>query len=163
MTHSTIQHSDQPQNLGALPQTSAAHQETGEQGEGNAIFGEPISIYSRWQALQDGVLLDVTDMAEQAGFRCPVALTRAAWADCVEWSEQDSKRQTHQDESGRLWDILWMASVAARRGGCRTAFQFYRVPRGGRGTKPRLTTLVMHAGPGDNGELVITIMMPDED
>lgn len=159
MTTTTIQHSDQPQNPGALPQTPAAHQKTGE----HPIFGEPIHIYTRKQAIEDGVLVDVTDAAREAGFRCPVTLTRATWADCVEWTETDSERQTTQDESGRLWDVLWMASIAARRGGCRTAFQFYRVPRGGRGTKPRLTTLVMHAGPGDNGELVITIMMPDED
>lgn len=163
MTTKTIQHSDQPQNRRALPRTPAAHQKTGEQGGSNAVFGEPISFYSRWQALLDGVLVDVTDMAEQAGFCCPVALTRAVWADCVEWGEADSNRQTYQDVDGRLWDVLWMAGVAARRGGCRTEFQFYRVPRGGRGTKPRLTQLVMHAGPGDNGELVITIMMPSED
>jgi len=70
------------------------------------IFGEPISIYTRRQALDDGVLVDVSEMAREAGFRFPVALTRAAWEDCVSWSDADSKRQTHQDEAGRLWDVL---------------------------------------------------------
>jgi len=127
------------------------------------IFGEAISTYTRKQAIEDGVLVDISEMAAEAGFNCPVAITRAAWADCVEWTEADSNRQTTQDESGRLWDVLWMAKLAARRGGSKTTYQFYRVPRGGRGIKPRLTALKMTAGPGDDGELVITIMMRNED
>ncbi len=127
------------------------------------FFGEPIDTYTRAQAIEDGILVDVTETARKAGFSCPVAMTRAAWADCVEWADQDSKRQTYQDESGRLWDVIWMASLAARRGGMEKLFQFYRVPRGGRGVRPRLAALKMVAGPGDSGELVITILMPGED
>lgn len=128
-------------------------------------FGEPIHTYTREQAIDDGVLVDVTETAAEAGFRIPVAVTRAAWADCVEWGDVDSKRQTHQDEAGRLWDVLFMAMNAARRGGGRQSlqFQFYRVPRGGRGTRPRLVELVASIGPGDLGEPVITIMLPGED
>lgn len=128
------------------------------------IFGEPINIYTRRQALDDGFLVDVSEMASEAGFRFPVALTRAAWGDCVEWSEADSKRQTYQDEAGRLWDVLYMASLAARRNsGSELRFQLYRVPRGGRGVRPRLVTLAMRCGPGDEGEPVITIGLPGED
>jgi hypothetical protein len=128
-------------------------------------FGEPIHTYTREQAIDDGLLVDVTETAAEAGFRIPVAMTRAAWADCVEWSETDSKRQTYQDEAGRLWDVLWMAMNAARRGGGRQSLQFqlYRVPRGGRGTRPRLVELVASIGPGGLGEPVITIMQPGED
>lgn len=127
------------------------------------IFGNPIHIYTRKQAIKDGCLVDVSTTAAEAGFRYPVVITRAAWADCVEWTEEDSHRQTYQDEAGRLWDVLWMARLAARRGGERMAFQLYRVPRGGRGVRPRLTTLHMHIGPGDHGEPVITIMLTNED
>jgi len=127
------------------------------------LFGNVIHTYTRAQAIDDGVLVDISSTAREAGFTCPVAITRAAWADCVEWTEADSKRQTYQDEDGRLWDVLWMASQAARRGGMETLYQLYRVPRGGRGCRPRLTTLKMLAGPGDNGELVITILMQNED
>jgi hypothetical protein len=102
--------------------------------------------------------------AIQADEGLPVAMTRAAWSDCVEWGEADNRRQAYQDEAGRLWDVVWMASQAARRGhGDRVSFQLYRVPRGGRGTRPRLVTLHMHIGSGDAGEPVITIMMPTED
>lgn len=61
-----------------------------------------IYSYTRAQALADGVLVDVSDIAREAGFRVPVALTRTAWEDCVAWSAEDSRRQVHQDESGRL-------------------------------------------------------------
>lgn len=147
-------------DAGVPPAPPEAHQRSVVE----EIFGEPISIYTRRQALDDGVLVDVSELAKEAGFRFPVALTRAAWGDCVEWSEADSKRQTYQNEAGRLWDVLWMASVAARRNsGSELRFQLYRVPRGGRGVRPRLVTLVMLCGPGDEGEPVITIMLPGED
>lgn len=128
-------------------------------------FGEVIHTYTRAHAIEDGNLIDVTETAAEAGFRIPVALTRAAYADCVEWSDADSRRQTYQDEAGRLWDVLWMAMNAARRGAGRQSlpFQLYRVPRGGRGVRPRLVTLITQIGPGDGGEPVVTIMLPGED
>lgn len=125
-----------------------------------------ISIYTRAQAIADGVLVDVSETAREAGFRCSVALTAAVYADCVAWSTEDTERQTYQDESGRLWDVLWMAINgvrAADRNQPRMAFQLYRVPRDGKSREPALTTLHAHAGPGDDDELVITIMFPGED
>jgi hypothetical protein len=121
------------------------------------IFGEPIHTYTRQQAIDDGFLVDVSNMAREAGIVFPVAITRAAWDDCVEWAEADSKRQTYQDESGRLWDVLWMLRCAVKRGGSEIRYQLYR------GIKPRLVTLKAICGPGDDGEPVITIMLPEED
>lgn len=127
-------------------------------------FGNVIYAYTRTDAIADGALVDVSQMACEAGFRLPVVMTAAAWADCVEWSEADSQRQTSQDEAGRLWDVVWMAAMTARKAlGERCPFQLYRVPRGGRATKPRLATLHLHIGPGDAGEPAITILMPGED
>lgn len=128
------------------------------------IFGGTIHTYGRAEAIEDGILVDVTQTACEAGFAIPVALTIGAWVDCVAWDAADGHRQTYQDEPGRLWDVLWMSAQAARRGsGERIVFQLYRVPRGGRGIRPRLTTLQMTIGPGDAGEPVITIMLPGED
>ncbi|MGB3291097.1 MAG: DUF6573 family protein [Burkholderiaceae bacterium] len=131
----------------------------------DSIFGEPIHIYSRAQATEDGSLIDITEAACEAGFRLPVAMTAAAWADCVVWNDADSMRQTAQNEAGRLWDVLWMASLAARRAGNsqRIAFTVHRVPRGGRSPHSRPTTLHMCIGPGDDGAPVITILLPTED
>jgi hypothetical protein len=130
------------------------------------LFGEVIYSYTRAQAIEDGVLIDVGAMAREAGFKWPVAITSAAWDDCVAWSEDDSDKQVHQDQSGRLWDVLFMASHAIRTGsgsGDRLLFQLYRVPRGARSTKTELTTLKLIVGPGDQGKPVITILLPDED
>ena len=118
-----------------------------------------IHVYTRAQAIADGVLVDVSAMARQAGFKVPVALTAAVWADCVAWPEQDGT----QDEQGRLWDVLYLAHFEARRR--RNAqvvpFGVLRVPRGG--TQPELIQLTLHVGPGDQAEPVITIMQPGED
>ncbi len=135
-----------------------------ESADDVSLFGPVICGCSRAQAISEGVLVDVSTMAKEAGFTVPVALTSAAWSDCVEWVDLDSSRQTHQDETGRLWDVLWMAHLAARRAqGSTVDFSLYRVPRGGKGRMPRKVTLHMHIGLGDAAEPVITVMMPGED
>lgn len=131
----------------------------------SSLFGELVHSYSRAQAIEDGVLVDVTEIAREAGFRIPVALTAAAWADCVAWSDSDRARQTTQDEAGRLWDVVWMSNLAARRAVGRdcAVVELYRVPSGGLGCQPRKTQLRMVIGPGDDQAPVITIMCLGED
>jgi hypothetical protein len=131
-------------------------------------FGETVDAYSRAQAIADGLLVEVAEeITREAGFTVPVALTAAAWADCVAWSDVDNRRQgTVQEEQGRLWDVLWMTRYAIRRAPRRTErvpVQVYRVPRNGREVCARLVSLTAVCGPGDNGEPVITIMQPGED
>ena len=125
---------------------------------------EVISVYTRKQAIEDGVLIDVTKTATEAGFCLHTVVTQAVWNECVAWSDKDSKRQTHQDESGRLWDVLFMATIAARihHDSSEVLYKISCVPRGGRGRLPRTLELKLNIGPGDNGESVITIMLPDE-
>lgn len=131
-----------------------------------SFFGEVISTYTRAQAIEDGVLIDTGSMAQEAGFKWPVAVTSAAWADCIAWTEDDNRQQVYQDESGRLWDVLFMASHAIRNGsgsGDRLLFKLYRVRRDGYSKEAILATLKLIVGPGDQGEPVITVMLPDED
>ncbi len=69
--------------------------------------------------------------------------------------------------------LLNMASHAIRSSkgsGDRMMFQLYRVPRDGHSTEAVLVTLEavlvtlkLIVGPGDAGEPVITILLPDED
>jgi hypothetical protein len=122
--------------------------------------------YSRAQALADGVLVDVTALAREAGFTIPAALTAAAWADCVAWTADDTEQTgVPQDETGRLWDVLWLAGHAARlhrdKAGDRLTFALLRVPRGHR--RATRCELVLHIGPGDEGEPVMTVLLPGED
>ncbi|MBE2967661.1 hypothetical protein IMT09_05990 [Burkholderia cepacia] len=128
------------------------------------LFGEVISAYTRAQAIADGVLIDVTAEANDAGFKVPVALTAAVWADVVAWSAEDSARQIQQDEHGRLNDLLWAAATLARHHtGNRMPFQHHRVPRGGNSACRTPIALVMTIGPGDNAEPVVTLMFPSDD
>jgi len=128
-------------------------------------FGEVIYAYTRAQAIADGVLIDVTRDATEAGFRYPMAITQTAWEDCVAWTDDDSNKQTHQDQRGRLWDVLWMArmAVAENKNASTVHYKLYRVPRDGKTREARLTQLKIHIGPGDQGEPVLTVMLPTED
>lgn len=131
-----------------------------------ALFGAVIHSYTRAQALDDGVLIDVSAMAREAGFKWPVAVTQVVWQDCVAWTEADNRDQVYQDETGRLWDVLYMASQAirtSRDNGSVLQFRLYRVARGSQVVKPQPTILKLVVGPGDQGEPVITIMLPGED
>ena len=133
------------------------------------VFGEVISTYTRAQSIEDGFLIDVSEVAREAGFTMPVAMTNGVWEDCVHWEDDDTKRQTYQDEAGRLWDVLSMASMAIRSAnrhgheGSTLGYSLRRVPRGGRGRMPRKRILKLVVGPGDHAEPVITIMLPNED
>ena len=112
------------------------------------------------------MLVDVSRMAKETSFCIPVAVTAAAWEDCIVWRESDNARQTYQDQSGRLWDVLFMAVYAAKAcasGGDRFQFQLYRVARDGCSTEPTPMTLKLMVGPGDEGEPVTTILLPNED
>jgi hypothetical protein len=61
-----------------------------------------IYTYTRKQALADGVQVDVTTTAREAGITFPVFLTRAVWDKYVEVPAGVAA----QDEAGRLWDII---------------------------------------------------------
>jgi hypothetical protein len=125
---------------------------------------QPVSIYTRADAIADGFLIDVSTISKEAGFTCPVALTAAAWAECVKWDKEDTKRQVPQHEEGRLWDVVYMCYQTAKHAKVEHTFFFlvYRVPRGGRSKRARMTRLKAHTHHGDNGEQVVTIMQPDE-
>ena len=60
-------------------------------------FGAPISVYTRRQAIDDGVLVDVTKWANEAGFKLPAVVTRAVWEDCCDWTNEDDKNSCHAE------------------------------------------------------------------
>ena len=121
---------------------------------------EVISRYTRADALRDGVLIDVSAVAREAGIRYPVALTAAAWAKCV----AVPPGVLCQDEAGRLWDVAWMLACAVRRGGSGSEVRFgVHVRADNRDRTPPVVRLKALCGPGDHGEPVVTVMMPDEE
>lgn len=114
--------------------------------------------YTRQEAIADGVLIDVTTTAQEAGFRFPVALTAAVWAEYV--TVPDGLEG--QDEAGRLWDILWMLRYAIKKSPGGSELQFVVLVQNDE-RAPQPVKLKSLCGPGDNAEPVITVLLPDED
>jgi hypothetical protein len=130
--------------------------ESGECEDENAAV-EVIYAYTRAQAIEDGVLIDVGDMAKEAGFKMPIALTAAVWAGYVRVPE----KAEGQDEKGPLWDILNMLRFAIRKGGNDSLLRFTVYVNND--CRPKPVELKAVCGPGDDAEPVITIMEPHED
>lgn len=123
-------------------------------------MNELIYEYTRAQAIDDGNLIDVSEMAEEVGIKYPVSLTWAVWSKYVEVPEEV---KGEQDKQGRLWDILMMFRMAARRSDGGQWLRFQLVVKNEAGEPPKPVTLNAHCGPGDTLDPVITIMLPGED
>jgi hypothetical protein len=125
-----------------------------------AVFGEVIDSYTRAEALGDGVLIDVTATAKEAGFRHAVAITAAVWSHCV----RIPLGLEGQSESGRIFDILWMLQNRIRRevkDTTEVSFQMY--VRTANNRAPELVTLKAICGPDDDCQPCLTILLPHED
>jgi hypothetical protein len=117
-----------------------------------------ICVYTRRMAIVDGVLVDVSDTAREAGIIYLVAVTERVFNEIVT-PDKRSEAQG-QDEAGRLWDVLWMfRRAAAISVESQVLFDLLVVLNGRRET----VRLKAVCGPGDEGEPVVTIMFPAED
>ncbi|MGK4001139.1 DUF6573 family protein [Sorangium sp. So ce1036] len=124
------------------------------------ITMEVIHTYTRKEAIEDGVLIDVSKMARELGVRIPVAVTSSVWERYVKLTPAAIRAAGSED--GRLWDILWMFRCFALRAmeASELRFQLRVITES---IRPSLVELKAICGPGDDGEPVITIMLPDED
>lgn len=137
------------------------------------IYGEPISVYTTQDALNDGVLVALDRaLTAEAGVTIPVYLTAAAHADCVAWDENAGFAASEQSETGRAWDVAWMlrAAVAGCKAnrktlglGDRFPVTFYRVPPRPRATTARKVVLDAIGGVDEAGAMFFTLMLPTED
>ena len=91
--------------------TTHTMKEEPPQADRENFFGGVIYAYSRSQAVADGVQVDVTKTAQEAGIKFPMFLTRAVFDNYVAVPPDVSG----QDEAGRLWDLIWMARFAILR------------------------------------------------
>ena len=141
-------------------------------------FGPVIDVYSRKQAIEDGVLVDLTacedtrQLLREAGFKLPIAMTNGAFLETIEAGvtyDPDGYfvYPAGQSFTGRLWDVLTVLHFtirkATRNGGNPNSVHFkvdVDVHGDGRHNTVRLWCPI---GPGDDGEPVLTIMLKDED
>jgi hypothetical protein len=123
-----------------------------------------IITYSRAEAIEDGVLVDMTQepfgsLAREAGITWPIAMTGTAFSEFVAVS--DSIGHACQDIKGRWWDVVWMFRVTRRKVSPLEArwTLFVREP------DDRLVEkeLKCVSGPADDGSPCLTFMLPNED
>ena len=127
----------------------------------NSYLGPIVYAYTRAQAVADGVQVEVSKVAVEAGIRFPVFLTRTVYNHFVTVPEG----VTGQDEAGRLWDIVWMlrfAIIRSRPGCDRLPVALYVRNDNHRA---KLVKLIATCGAldSDDPQPAITVMMPDED
>ena len=117
------------------------------------VFGEMIYSYSRHQAIEDGVLADLSHLESvRHHWKYPFACTLAVWGVIEEALQIEG-----QDVNGIMHDVGVLAKIALRT--TREVQQVLFIAIIGR-TKHRLK---LHVGPGDRGEPVLTLMLAYED
>lgn len=123
------------------------------------FWGPVIFSYTREQAIEDGLLVDVSYLAREVGIKFPTAMTSTVWAEYV----KVPAAVPWQDEQGRLWDVLWMLRMAIQRQKEASSMIFYRLLVQNDDAPAVEIELKAICGPGDKGEPVLTIMLPNED
>jgi hypothetical protein len=119
--------------------------------------------YTREQALEDGVLIDVSETAKEAGIKFHTVITARVMGEVV--ATPAKAAQWGESDSGRLWDVLTMLrhGIKNLRPGedpDHVNFSVIATDCRGRKVTHKLWSL---CGPSDRMEPVITIMMRGED
>jgi hypothetical protein len=130
----------------------------------DSIFGPVIYVYTRAQAIADGVLVDATETGKEVGFKLPVAITDALHSRLTPTRADQALGQSYD---GRLWDVLWLAAFTiklADHGTDTVTFTVALQEAEAKSGQPQNTNLRLRAvcGPGDEGEPVITIGFPED-
>lgn len=127
----------------------------------SSVFGDVIYAYTRTQALSDGILIDATTLAKEAGFVFPVALTDHLYHSII--VPALDLIAEGQSIEGRLWDALQILryTIATSKDDSYLQFSvlFVMTP----GALPVPIDLIAVCGPGDTGDPVLTLMLPGDD
>ena len=130
-------------------------------GPSGSDFGPVIYSYTRAQAVADGVQVEVSKTAQEAGIRFPVFLTRTVFDAYV----TVPPGVQCQDEAGRLWDVVWMTRFAIMRSRGHTDRLPVALYVRNDNRAAKLVKLIATCGPLDidDPQPAITVMLPDED
>lgn len=117
-----------------------------------------IFVYTRADAIADGVLHDLSQLSIEAGIKFPTAITAAAWAAVIE-PPADCPDQSIE---GRAWDVLQVLRSQAKEAGPTDRVDFVvRVKQCADFARDVALKALLHAG--DEGEPCITVLLPNED
>ena len=132
------------------------------QSNKNPFEGAPIIYsYTRKQAIEDGVLVDLTEWAKETGFTIPVACTATVWHKCIE--AQQNSENLGECDLVRSFVLLWTLLGAIRRHPESLDMLMFELNYIDKDNKPETIKLKAVCGPGDQSEPVITVMLPSED
>lgn len=118
---------------------------------------EILSIYTRADAIADGTLVDMTqgeigDICRQY-FKIPIACTSTVWG----LFERTLEENPLTSLNALTHDVIWYAYSVVRN--MRDKSQVVFSCNMGESQQQ----FKLHVGPGDAGEPVLTLMLPDED
>jgi len=144
-----------------LPPAQDVRQVSIEEARAEWAETEVISTYTRAQAIEDGVLVDLMqneleDVCRQH-FKYPIACTIAVFE--IMQKAVENPRYCN-DYAGVLHDMLWMSRTMGRWVDEQT--RIFRVIIQGAG-RQRYYDFKIVCHPGDQGEPVLTIMLPNGD
>ncbi len=116
-----------------------------------------IYSYTRAQALEDGVLVGISELAKEMGFKCPVAVTSTVNA------LLNDTYHYGQSFEGRAWDLLQVLHFEISRSKNTDIIYFapYFYVKGH--NEPKSFKLWAKCDPDENGKPVITVMFVGED
>lgn len=112
-----------------------------------------VYTYSREDALNDGVLIDITAPASKVGFHAHTAMTHGVSTEVIDGSHGDLASPDMRLE--RIQQMLLKALVAIRRAGkSNDSIVFFDAHQ---------VQCKLMIGPGDRGEPVFTVLLANED
>lgn len=113
---------------------------------------------TRAEAIEMGVLIDVSEEARKEGFHLPVAFSAAAWQKCIQGPVESKKFETIKERTRKT---LAMLSVCHEMFGFPNPVDFPNIVR----TKDKFYTegeLVAGCSLDEFGEPVVTVILPEE-
>jgi len=115
--------------------------------------------YTRAQAIEDGILINVTETAKEAGIKFPTVVTDHLNHSYIVPSLELAKMG--QSIDGRLWDLLMMFRFNACKSNS-NILNYICLFQMKPGSEAVEKTIKAHIGPGDTAEPVITLMLPGD-
>lgn len=125
------------------------------------FFGPVISSYTRQQAIEDGLLVDLTAIAPDVcaqHYKYPIACSTSAWTII---DKAVKNKRWMNDIKGVIHDMLWMSKAMAMRIPKSEQETLFEVIIRGAGRRSTYQ-FIIHCGPGDNAEPVLTITTPED-
>lgn len=123
--------------------------------------GPLVFTYTRREAIEDGILVDISKIATEAGIKYPAAITINLWNKYIKPTEELDA--IGQSIDGRLWDLLLILRSAIKSSPDSSILYFDVLFLMAIGDEPKPKSIKAICHPGDQNEPVLTFMLPWED